>query len=102
VEWLISEPLSCFHNYAFATLRQCGAAFELAGTYLCWLQTGGECGLQRAAEACDRIAMTAKALQFKTARAVNTHKPLDAVPMLETMAAAWDEAMIALTVRYGS
>ena len=33
LEWLADEPLSCFHNYAFATLRQCGAAFELAGAY---------------------------------------------------------------------
>ncbi len=51
LEWLVAEPLSYFHNYAFATLRQCGAAFELAGAYLRWLEAGGECGLERAAEA---------------------------------------------------
>ena len=102
LEWLASEPLSCFHNYAFATLRQCGAAFELAGAYLRWLEAGGECGLERAAEGCELIATTAKALQFKTARAVNTRRSLDAAPMLEKMAGAWDETMTALTARYGS
>jgi hypothetical protein len=102
VEWLSREPLSVFHNYAFATLRQCGAAFELSGAYLRWLQTVGECGLESAAEACMRIASTAKALQFKIARAVNTRKPLDADSMLESMAGAWDETMTVLASRYGS
>jgi hypothetical protein len=102
LEWLAGEPLAVFHNYAFATLRQCGAAFELAGAYLRWLDGDSDCALQPAAEACARIATTAKALQFKTARAVSTRKPLDAAPMLETMAAAWDETMAALATRYGS
>ena len=75
-----------FHSYAFATLRQCGAAFELAGAYLRWLEARGESGLERAAEGCELIATTAKALQFKTARAVSTREPLDAAPMLEKMA----------------
>jgi uncharacterized protein DUF1839 len=98
--WLVTDP-SAFHNYAFATLRQCGAAFELASTYLGWLESNGECGLKPAVGACARIATTAKTLQFKTARAVNTQKPLDAAPLLETMANAWDETMSVLTARYG-
>jgi hypothetical protein len=102
LEWLVAEPLSYFHNYAFATLRQCGAAFELAGAYLRWLEAGGEDGLESAAEACARIASNAKALQFKTARAVNNHRPLDASPLLDDMAQAWDETMTTLTARYGS
>ncbi len=102
LEWLGGEPISCFHNYAFATLRQSGAAFELSGAYLRWLEAGGECGLERTAEACELIATTAKALQFKTARAVSTRRAFDATPMLEKMAGAWDETMMALTARYGS
>jgi len=100
LDWLSTEPLSCFHSYAFATLRQFGAAFELAGAYLRWLQAGGECGLERAEESCELIATTAKALQFKTARAVSTRRPLDAAPLLEKMAGAWDETMTTLTDRY--
>src|SRR4029079_5336026 len=34
LQWLANEPLETFHQYAFATLRQFGACFELAGTYL--------------------------------------------------------------------
>ena len=100
--WLGGEPISLFHNYAFATLRQCGAAFDLAGAYLRWLEASGESGLERAADGCQLIATTAKALQFKTARAVNTRKGLDAAPMLDTMAAAWDETMTTLVARYCS
>jgi hypothetical protein len=102
LEWLVAEPLAYFHNYAFATLRQCGAAFELAGAYLRWLEAGGESGLAPAAESCTRIATAAKTLQFKTARAVNCHKTLDVSPMLDEMAKAWDETMTMLVARYGS
>jgi hypothetical protein len=102
LEWLVGEPLPQFHSYAFATLRQCGAAFELAAAYLRWLEAGGEGGLDPVAVVCERIATTAKALQFKIARAVNTRRPIDPAPMLETMATSWDEAMTALTSRYGA
>ena len=38
---LNSVDIEFFHKYAFATLRQYGAAFELCRTYLDWLQTQG-------------------------------------------------------------
>jgi hypothetical protein len=93
---LTGRPLDCFHKYAFATLRQCGAAFELGGAYLRWLQEGSERGLESAIDACDRIANTSKVLQFKTARAVATKKPIAATEALGAMAAAWDETMATL------
>jgi hypothetical protein len=99
---LVGERLSGFHAYAFATLRQCGAAFELAGAYLRWLEAGGPCGFEPAADACGRIAEAAKALQFKTARAVNARKPLEWAPLLETMAADWDLTMHVLLDGCGS
>jgi hypothetical protein len=102
LEWLVCEPLACFHRYAFATLRQCGAAFELAGVYLRWLESAGERGLGSVAATCDLIATTAKTLQFKAARAVSLHRPFDASPMIDTMAGAWDSTMTALVDRYGS
>lgn len=37
--WLANEPLETFHQYSFATLRQFGACYELAATYLSWLQS---------------------------------------------------------------
>lgn len=102
LEWLATEPLSSFHSYAFATLRQCGAAFELAGAYLRWLDAGGECGLESVAEACHRISTAAKTLQFKTARVVATQRSFDPTPMLDTMIAGWDDVIAALTSRYGT
>jgi hypothetical protein len=101
LEWLASEPLSTFHSYAFATLRQCGAAFELAGAYCRWLEAGGAIGLEPVAAACDRISTAAKTLQFTTARVVNARRPIDPAPMLDTMITAWDEVMTVLTSRYG-
>ena len=102
LSWLAEAPLTDFHNYAFATLRQCGAAFELAGAYLRWLQANGEPGLDRIADGCDVISTTAKALQFKTARLVHGSRRFDPGPMLETMAVAWDAAIADLTERYSA
>lgn len=99
---LAGVPLAHFHGYAFATFRQCGAAFELGGAYLRWLQAHGERGLEEVASACDVIATAAKALQFKTARFVSTNRSFDPTPMLDTMAHAWDETMTRLTARYGA
>ena len=102
LERLAGAPLAQFHSYAFATFRQCGAAFEFGAAYLRWLETNGEHGLGRTADACDAIATTAKTLQLKTARFVNAHRSFDPAPMLDTMATAWDNAMAVLTERYGA
>jgi hypothetical protein len=102
VDALAGEPLVQFHRYAFATLRQCGAAFELAGAYLRWLRANGEQGLERMAAGCDLISTTAKALQFKTARRVSAKRPFDSSAMLATMASAWHETTTDLKARYGA
>ena len=51
-------------------------------------------GLEPIAAACDVIATTTKALQFKTARFVSTGRSFDASMLLDTMAAAWDHATV--------
>jgi uncharacterized protein DUF1839 len=102
LESLAGEPLTRFHGYAFATFRQCGAAFELGGAYLRWLQAHGESGLDQIAAGCDVIATTAKMLQLKTARFVSANRSFDSTTMLDTMAGAWDETMMGLTERYGA
>jgi hypothetical protein len=102
LEALAGAALPQFHGYAFATFRQCGAAFEFAGAYLRWLEANGECGMERLAAACDVIAAAVKALQFKTARFVNTGRGFDPAPTIETIAGAWDETMIGLAARYGA
>lgn len=102
LEWLAAGTLRDFHGYAFATFRQLGAAFELAATYLRWLERHGEMDLDAVALECDAIATTAKALQFKVARMVQTRRQVDVAPMIETMATAWDNAMDTIVARYGA
>jgi hypothetical protein len=57
-----------FHAYAFNTLRQLGANFELCGSHLAWLFPHGDA--EHAIAACKTISAGAKSLQFQLARAV--------------------------------
>jgi len=99
VRWLQNEGLPLYHGYAFATLRQLGANFELAAIYLDWLSKNGSEGLGDAEAAFSEISSGAKALVLKTARAVNAKKEVDFSPLLGDMAAAWDRGMDSLKGR---
>ena len=99
LDWLMQEPLETFHNYSFATLRQYGACFELAETYIQWLQQRGESGLQESEEAFSTISNTAKVLQFQLARAVARKKPLD-LAAIDTMATLWSNGTQLLVNKY--
>lgn len=100
VEWLKTEPINIYHGYAFALIRQIGAAFELGAQYLHWLTLNGEPGLEQAEQHCLGISNGAKALILKTARAVNAKKDVDFSPIMNEMAAHWDAAMEVLSTRY--
>jgi hypothetical protein len=102
LDQLAGEPLGRFHEYAFATLRQCGAAFELAGAYLRWLESSGERGMDPAARSCDAIAADAKMVQFRAARALKNGRAFDPTATFETMASAWERMMTSLDRRYAS
>jgi hypothetical protein len=92
LRWLATEPLETFHKYSFATLRQFGACYELASTYLDWLGTQMSLELQSAAKAFGELANEAKTMQFQLARSMMRKKPLDVSP-IEQMAALWRSAM---------
>jgi len=66
---LAERPSEIFHHYAFNTLRQLGANFELLATHLGWLGSTVD-GLDDAREAALRIAEGAKIAQFHLARAM--------------------------------
>ncbi|MGD8570689.1 MAG: DUF1839 family protein [Gammaproteobacteria bacterium] len=99
LEWLMNESLETFHQYSFATLRQYGACYELAHTYLQWLQQQGEGGLDDAIAAINELSNGAKAYQFQLARAMNRKKPLNLAP-LDTMAQHWERATASLKKLY--
>ena len=75
-----------------ATLRQFGAAYELAATYLRWLAARTGKPLEAAADGFAAISTAAKSLQFHLARAIARHKPLDLAP-LDAMAGRWQAAI---------
>jgi hypothetical protein len=97
---LLAADLDHFHKYSFATLRQYGACFELAETYLRWLGEKGVAGLEVSCGAFQQISQTAKAFQFQLARSMARKKPLDLAP-LDAMGAQWDVGMTLLRSRYG-
>jgi hypothetical protein len=92
MQWLINEPITTFHQYSFATLRQFGSCYELAGTYLKWLQSQGVGGLDGAIESILRLSTGAKTLQFQLARAMARKKAIDFTPV-DQMAEHWTQAM---------
>jgi hypothetical protein len=100
LEWLMLADIGVFHAYSFATLRQYGACFELAETYLRWLAEQGCSDLALAIEALQQISQQTKAFQFQLARAMARKKPLDLAP-LDNMAEQWNIAMKSLVQRYG-
>lgn len=93
---LAGRPPDYFHLYAFNTLRQLGANFELLGAHLAWLAGSGMAGLCRAEAAALRIAEGAKTMQFKLARAVARRRFDGVEGLVEPMADAYDEAIAAL------
>jgi hypothetical protein len=103
LEWLQRSDIAVFHAYSFVTLRMYGACYELAETYLRWLQGQGagrlgESGLGQPIAALQRISQAAKALQFQLARSMARKKALD-LAALDSMAADWDDCMERLQCR---
>jgi len=99
LQWLRQEPIETFHLYSFATLRQYGACFELAETYLIWLRDSGITGLDDSIAAYREISATAKVFQFKLARALTRGKDLDLGP-IDRMAELWQNGADPLTSQY--
>ena len=98
VEAVADRPFGFFHKYAFNTLRQVGANFELLGSHLDWLSRE-----EFAAEAdhARRISEVAKSVQFQLARAV-TRRKFDALAsVLDPAAGAWDALMAGLARKAG-
>ena len=87
---LFDKPFEAFHLYAFNTLRQMGANFELFSTHLEWLTSEGRVGFTEAASHARQISKTCKTAQFQLARAVTRKKTDKLETVLETAVEAWD------------
>jgi len=88
--------VDAYHAYAFATLRQSGAAWSMLAEFLGWLgQAGG------AAERAEALADSSRVLLLKLARVARSGRPLDPSETLAEMAATWD-ALAAELQRMGA
>jgi hypothetical protein len=90
--WLLENGLDAFHQYAFVTVRQCGACAELGASYVEWLESTGAARATGAAPSLHAVAETAKALQFGLAR-VARGRQHDIAPALAEMEQSWALAM---------
>jgi hypothetical protein len=90
-----------FQQYALATCQQCGAAAEIAASFVTWLDgVAGQSDKSKGAQLLLALAEDAKALKFVLARAA-AGRGVVVDGLLERMADAWDEAMASLDDRYG-
>jgi len=96
VEAVAERPFGFFHKYAFNTLRQFGANFELAADHLAWLAPGRFADTEASAR---QISETAKSVQFQLARAVTRKKFEPLQTALDPAADAWDSMMASISER---
>ena len=78
-----------YHAYAFATVRQCGAAFDAAKSFVEWLALPASAA---ATEALGCQVNGAKSLLFRLAR----RRAFDPTPTIQQLAGHWETAMHAL------
>lgn len=91
-----------FHKYAFNTLRQIGANFALLASYVDWLGSAGEEGLEPPAEAARRLSSEAKVMQFQLARAVARKRFDGFADKLAPLETAYAAAIGPLAERYAA
>jgi hypothetical protein len=89
---LLAGTDSGYHAYAFATVRQCGAAFESAASFVEWLADPACAEAGEAAAALRRQVRGAKRLLLKLAR----RRYFDPAPVIGELAGDWETAMRAL------
>ena len=93
---LQAKGLQHYHAWAFASIRQAGAAFDLMAAHCRWQASLGHPELVAPAACFDAIAQGHKALILKAARAVNSGRPFDAVPLFAEMSQSWEQGMALL------
>jgi Domain of unknown function (DUF1839) len=84
---LLEGDIGAYHDYAFATVRMVGSAFEAAGSHVEWLFGGGG---RPACDAIDEMVAGCKALSFRLAR----RRPFDPAPAFADLAAAWERTVV--------
>ena len=86
---LLAGDAAAYHDYAFATVRMVGSAFEVGASHVSWV-LGDQA--TAAAAAMGEIVDGCKTLSFKLAR----RREFDPGPAIETLAAAWETSFAEL------
>jgi hypothetical protein len=86
---LLEGDAAAYHDYAFATVRMVGSAFEVGASHVEWML--GEEGAPAAASM-GSIVDGCKTLSFKLAR----RREFDPEPAVEALASAWEESFAKL------
>jgi hypothetical protein len=86
---LLEGDAAAYHDYAFATVRMVGSAFEVGASHVEWVL--GEDG-KPAAGAMTAIVEGCKTLSFKLAR----RREFDPQPRIRALATAWEESFAKL------
>ena len=97
--WLQAGGVDRFHQYAFATMRQCGSCAELAASLCDWLEDHGA-PTGEAQPAFLRVAELTKTMQFKLARAA-AGRAIDHESLLSEISCNWQRGIDAIAHRYG-
>ena len=92
VAWLRQAGLEAFHPWTFGTLRQCGAAGELAADVCEFMESRGYRGAAEAAVGFRAVAEGAKAVQFRMSRAARG-RHVDPGEQLGVMVREWARSM---------
>ncbi|MFL5896889.1 MAG: DUF1839 family protein [Solirubrobacterales bacterium] len=86
---LLEGSPQTYHDYAFATVRMVGSAFEAAASGVRWA-LGADA--EAAAAAMDEVVEGSKTLSFKLAR----RREFDSGPYVEKLADAWERSFVGL------
>jgi hypothetical protein len=89
--WLTAQGLPTYHAWAFGSIRQLGAAAELASLHAAWIRPD-----HPAIAPFAEVSAAAKTFILKAARAVNAKRALDAAAIFDTMEQGWQRGCDAL------
>ncbi len=93
---LISRPIAFYHDYAFNTVRQLGANFEVMASHLDWLTRHGEVELSAHAVLAKRVSSLSKSMLFQMARMASRRRLHDFGDQIKTLALAYEETLSSL------
>jgi hypothetical protein len=99
--WLTGGDDDHYQRWAFATLHQCGAAFELAADVCAWLGSHGQ-PVESAVAPLRSVSHSARVLHQRLVRVPQSGRMPDVAHTVEDMARSWDDAMAIVRPVYGA